>query len=50
MALFAGVQCMLLGMIGEYLGRVFLAGNGQPQYIVRYALRSAFRADKEIPA
>ena len=33
--LFSGVQLMVLGMIGEYLGRVFLANNGQPQFVVR---------------
>jgi glycosyltransferase involved in cell wall biosynthesis len=37
--LFSGVQLAVMGMIGEYLGRVFLASNGQPQYIVRYAIR-----------
>lgn len=35
-ALFAGVQLLVLGMIGEYLGRVFLEQNGMPQYVVRY--------------
>jgi len=40
MALFSGVQFMVLGMIGEYLGRVFLTGSGQPQYIVRYAMEA----------
>ena len=49
-ALFAGVQCMVLGMIGEYLGRVFLTGSGQPQYVVRYAIRSPVSADKEVHA
>ena len=33
--LFSGVQLMVLGMLGEYLGRVHLSTNGQPQYIVR---------------
>lgn len=37
--LFSGVQLMVLGMIGEYLGRVFLANNGQPQFIVRQIVR-----------
>ena len=30
-----GVQLFALGMIGEYLGRLFLKVNGQPQYVVR---------------
>jgi glycosyltransferase involved in cell wall biosynthesis len=33
--LFSGVQLMVLGMLGEYLGRVHLSTNGQPQYVVR---------------
>lgn len=33
---FAGVQLMVLGMIGEYVGRLFLEHNGMPQYVVRY--------------
>ncbi len=37
--LFSGVQLMVLGMLGEYLGRMFLATNGQPQYIVREIIR-----------
>ncbi|MEX2113059.1 MAG: glycosyltransferase family 2 protein [Pirellulales bacterium] len=30
-----GVQLFALGMIGEYLGRLFLKQNGRPQYVVR---------------
>lgn len=32
---FAGIQLMVLGMIGEYLGRLTLTQNRSPQYIVR---------------
>ncbi len=32
---FAGAQLMMLGLIGEYLGRLFLAQNQTPQYVVR---------------
>jgi glycosyltransferase involved in cell wall biosynthesis len=38
-AFFAGVQLMLLGVLGEYVGRVFLQQNGAPQYVVRYTRR-----------
>lgn len=31
----SGVQLFALGMIGEYLGRLFLKDNGSPQYVVR---------------
>lgn len=31
----SGVQLFALGMIGEYLGRLFLQDNGSPQYVVR---------------
>lgn len=30
----SGVQLLALGMIGEYLGRLFLKDNGSPQYAV----------------
>jgi len=38
-ALFAGVQLMVLGMVGEYIGRIFLEQNGMPQFVVRYLKR-----------
>ena len=31
----AGVQLLVIGMIGEYLGSMFLAVNRKPQYLVR---------------
>ena len=31
---FAGIQLMVLGMIGEYLGRMYLTVNSSPQYIL----------------
>ncbi len=33
--LLAGVQLLILGMMGEYLGRMFLTANRKPQYLVR---------------
>jgi glycosyltransferase involved in cell wall biosynthesis len=33
---FAGVQLMILGTVGEYLGRIFLDQSGSPQFVVRY--------------
>ncbi|MGE5537426.1 MAG: glycosyltransferase family 2 protein [Gemmatimonas sp.] len=38
--LLSGVQLMLLGIVGEYVGRVFLTANRKPQYVVRDATRT----------
>lgn len=38
--LLSGVQLMILGIVGEYLGRMFLTANRKPQFIVRDAWRS----------
>ena len=34
-SILGGVQLMALGVIGEYLGRIFLGMNRQPQFVVR---------------
>jgi undecaprenyl-phosphate 4-deoxy-4-formamido-L-arabinose transferase len=39
--LLSGVQLMMLGLIGEYLGRLYLTANHKPQSIVRDVTRSA---------
>ncbi|HSC74706.1 MAG TPA: glycosyltransferase family 2 protein [Pseudomonadales bacterium] len=36
-----GVQLMMLGIIGEYLGRMFLTINKKPQFVVRNVERNA---------
>ena len=33
--LVGGVQSMILGVLGEYVGRTFLSANGKPQGTVR---------------
>jgi undecaprenyl-phosphate 4-deoxy-4-formamido-L-arabinose transferase len=35
MLLIAGVQFLILGVLGEYVGRAFLSANGKPQGVVR---------------
>lgn len=32
---FGGIQCLLIGVLGEYLGRIFLTVSGKPQSFVR---------------
>ena len=39
MQIFAGVQLVILGTIGEYLGRLFLDHSRSPQFVVRYLRR-----------
>ena len=36
---FAGIQLMILGLVGEYLGRLYLDQTGTPQYVVRYTMK-----------
>jgi glycosyltransferase involved in cell wall biosynthesis len=36
--LFSGVQLIILGLVGEYLGRVYLTVNQQPQSIIRQVI------------
>ena len=36
---FAGVQLVILGALGEYLGRIFLDQSKSPQFVVRYVRR-----------
>jgi undecaprenyl-phosphate 4-deoxy-4-formamido-L-arabinose transferase len=30
-----GIQCTLLSVLGEYIGKSFMAQNGQPQYVIK---------------
>ncbi len=36
--LIAGVQFLILGVLGEYVGRAFLSANGKPQGVVRQVI------------
>ena len=36
---FSGTQLVLLGLIGEYIGRMFLTVNQRPQAVVREVVR-----------
>jgi glycosyltransferase involved in cell wall biosynthesis len=38
--IFSGVQLFILGLMGEYLGRLHLTSNKKPQYIVRNIQRN----------
>lgn len=34
----SGIQLFAIGMVGEYLGRLFLKDNGNPQFVVRRSM------------
>jgi undecaprenyl-phosphate 4-deoxy-4-formamido-L-arabinose transferase len=38
--IFSGTQLVMLGLIGEYVGRMFLTVNQRPQAVVREVTRS----------
>jgi undecaprenyl-phosphate 4-deoxy-4-formamido-L-arabinose transferase len=43
--LVAGVQFLILGVLGEYVGRAFLSANGKPQGVVRQVIPARARED-----
>jgi glycosyltransferase involved in cell wall biosynthesis len=47
--LLSGVQLLILGIVGEYLGRLYLTANGKPQAIVKTVERND-RAGMASPA
>jgi undecaprenyl-phosphate 4-deoxy-4-formamido-L-arabinose transferase len=38
--LLSGVQLLILGIVGEYLGRLYLTANRKPQSVVRSVTRT----------
>jgi undecaprenyl-phosphate 4-deoxy-4-formamido-L-arabinose transferase len=46
---FAGIQLLTLGLIGEYLGRLYLMQRGKPQYAVRTTLVAPKRTEPPTP-
>jgi hypothetical protein len=45
---FAGVELMILGVIGEYLGRLYLDQTGTPQYVVRYTIQAGSEGERSL--
>jgi len=37
---FSGIQLMILGLVGEYLGRLYLDHTGTPQYVIRHIIQA----------
>jgi glycosyltransferase involved in cell wall biosynthesis len=45
--LLSGVQFLILGVLGEYVGRAFLSANGKPQGVVREVIGSGAASSPE---
>jgi glycosyltransferase involved in cell wall biosynthesis len=48
--LLSGVQLLILGIVGEYLGRLYLTANGKPQAIVAEIERSRAADERAQPS
>ena len=48
--LLSGVQLMILGIVGEYLGRLYLTANHKPQSVVRSVTRSGSAGAEHVPS
>jgi undecaprenyl-phosphate 4-deoxy-4-formamido-L-arabinose transferase len=40
LTVFSGTQLIVLGMAGEYIGRIFLTANKRPQFVIKEVIRS----------
>lgn len=43
----SGVQLVAIGMVGEYLGRMFMKDNGNPQFVVRRSVNCESPREKK---
>ena len=48
MFFFFGMMFLLMGLIGEYIGRIFLSLNNEPQYVVRELMKGKSEKYEEI--
>jgi undecaprenyl-phosphate 4-deoxy-4-formamido-L-arabinose transferase len=47
--LIGGLQCLMLGIVGEYVGRTFLSANGKPQSALRTVAVSEPAVNRRAP-
>src|SRR5437899_10795645 len=47
---FAGLELMILGLVGEYLGRLYLEQPRPPQYVVRYTVQAGLKTESSAVA
>lgn len=49
MLLLFGVLMMMLGLVGEYVGRIFITMNRSPQYVIKYDTHDRWKEPPENP-
>ena len=42
-----GMIMLMLGLIGEYVGRIYLSLNNSPQYVIREVIGQKENADEQ---
>ncbi len=43
---FSGIMLLMIGLLGEYLGRMFMTINHVPQYVIKEVICNQFEGDK----
>jgi undecaprenyl-phosphate 4-deoxy-4-formamido-L-arabinose transferase len=46
-SIYSGIQLIAIGMVGEYLGRIFLSHNKKPQYSIRKSFKKGINEDSK---
>ena len=47
MLILGGMNLIMLGLIGEYVGRIYISINNAPQYVIRELTRNLREDDHE---
>lgn len=47
--IFSGVQLLMIGFLGEYLGRIHINVNNKPQYAIREIAKYEHKNDEKVP-
>ena len=47
MVFFGGMIMIMLGLIGEYVGRIYISMNRSPQYIIKQIVKKTDTADSD---
>lgn len=43
---FSGVQLLILGVLGEYIGHLLLSSNETPQFVIREVYKGEFESER----